>query len=246
VRIAVVSLFPEMITAAAQWGVTGRALERGLWSLAAFNPRDFASGVHRAVDDRPYGGGPGMVMLHEPLAAAINAAKAWATTAAPVVMLSPQGARFDQRTARRWSAAPSLIFVCGRYEGVDQRTLDGCITESVSLGDFVLSGGELGALAVTDAVVRLLPGVLNDAQSAQQESFSFGLLDHPHYTRPPILANGAGVPDVLLSGDHAAIAEWRREQALTLTFRNRPDLLAQAPLSDADLRFLRKLGYTSR
>jgi tRNA (guanine37-N1)-methyltransferase len=253
-RVAVVTLFPEMVADVARWGVTGKALSRGQWALQTFNPRDYAVPPHQKVDDRPYGGGPGMVMLFEPLAAAISAAAVWAQAAVsaskiesapqvPTVLLSPQGAPFSQATARQWSTLDGLVLVCGRYEGVDERILDRHISNVCSLGDFVLTGGELGALAITDAVIRLRPGVLNDSQSAQQESFSFGLLDHPHYTRPPDLGSNGCVPDVLLSGDHQAVLAWRRERALASTLKNRPDLLRSAHLSEADLAFLTRLGY---
>jgi tRNA (guanine37-N1)-methyltransferase len=250
-RVHVVSIFPELLTDALRWGVIGRALERGQWHLSTFNPRTFAKPPHYAVDDRPYGGGPGMVMLHEPVSASIEAAVTAFCASEPNVaprriLLSPCGARFDQRTARRLSELPGFVLVCGRYEGLDQRTVDSHIDEQLSVGDFVLSGGEFAALSVIDAVVRLLPGVLGDPQSAVEESFNFGLLDHPHFTRPETLADGRDVPSLLLSGDHSKIQRFNREQALTQTLRFRPDLLAtHAALSPQDLEFLRASGYTS-
>jgi len=234
-RFDVITLFPDMFDALCRHGVTGRACQKGLWQLQCWNPRAFTEDVHRTVDDRPYGGGPGMVMMAEPLEKAVRAAQrsraaGLRTQNVPVILLSPTGSRFDQHMAARWVQGPGAILVCGRYEGVDQRFIEHCVTHEVSLGDFVLSGGELAAMAMMDSVVRLLPGVLNDAQSACEDSFSrnlTGLLDSPHYTRPENW-QGRGVPTPLLSGHHADIARWRREQSLTLTRARRPDLLAQA------------------
>jgi tRNA (guanine37-N1)-methyltransferase len=235
VRIAAVTLFPELIENALSWGVVGQALERGLWSLTCSNPRQFAKPPRQNVDNRPYGGGPGMVMMYEPLAATIQAARgevasgALAPESRPhTIFLSPHGKPLQQSDVRRLAALPAMVLVCGRYEGVDERLIEDEIDESISIGDFVLSGGEFAALALCDAVVRLLPGVLGDQQSAIQESFSFGRLDHPHYTRPERLPNGKTVPEALLSGNHAAIAAWREAQALARTEKFRPDLLAQA------------------
>ncbi len=195
----VVTLFPEMVATIADFGVVGRARRNGLVSMGLENPRDHTSDVHRTVDDRPYGGGPGMVMKYEPLAGALNAARQRAPEGSPVVYLSPQGAVFDQATARRFAGLPGVIMLAGRYEGVDERFIEAHVDEELSLGDFVLSGGESAAMAVIDAVVRLLPGVLGDDDSAAQDSFMEGLLDCPHYTRPEEV-EGRDVPDVLLSG----------------------------------------------
>jgi tRNA (guanine37-N1)-methyltransferase len=230
-QFSVVSLFPEMVGTIGEFGVVGRAEQRELISLSIDNPRDYTSDVHRTVDDRPYGGGPGMVMKFEPVAAALEAAKDRMPNACPVVYLSPQGQVFDQAMAKRFSKLPGLILLAGRYEGIDERLVESHIDEEVSLGDFVLSGGEIAAMAVIDAVVRLLPGVLGDDESAVQDSFMEGLLDHPHYTRPEEIA-GRKVPDVLLSGDHARIARWRYKQALGRSFVRRPDLLEKLDLND--------------
>ena len=235
--VHVISLFPEMVRAAANCGVTGRTLDKGLARLECTNPRAFAADVHQTVDDRPYGGGPGMVLKFEPLAAAIESARAQVPDRSPVVFLSPQGRAFDQSLARQWAAGPGLVLVCGRYEGFDERLLDEYADCEVSLGDYVISGGELGALVVTDAVLRLLPGALGDEDSAEQDSFSDGLLDCPHYTRPETAA-GRTVPPVLLSGDHAAIERWRRKQALGRTAERRPELLAGRDLSDDEQALL--------
>ncbi|ROR29826.1 tRNA (guanosine(37)-N1)-methyltransferase TrmD [Inmirania thermothiophila] len=229
-RFDVVTLFPEMIRAAAGYGVTGRAVERGLVRLETWNPRDYARDRHRTVDDRPYGGGPGMVMKVEPLRDAIRAARR-AAPASPVVLLSPQGRRLDQAGVRELAAQPGLILVCGRYEGIDERLVEAEVDQEWSIGDYVLSGGELAALVVVDAVARLVPGVLGDAESAAQDSYMEGLLDCPHYTRPEEI-DGRRVPPVLLSGDHGAIRRWRRKQALGRTWLRRPDLLAGRALDE--------------
>jgi len=230
-HFAVVSLFPEMVGTIGQYGVVGRALQRELITLELENPRDHASDAHRTVDDRPYGGGPGMVMKFEPVAAALELAKGKLPDGCPTVYLSPQGQAFDQAMAKRFSALPGMVLLAGRYEGIDERLIESRIDEEVSLGDFVLSGGEIAAMAVIDAVVRLLPGVLGDEESAVQDSFVGGLLDHPHYTRPEVVA-GRRVPDVLLSGDHAGIARWRDKQALGRSHQRRPDLLEKLDLTD--------------
>lgn len=230
-RISVVSLFPEMVATIAEYGVVGRAKRRGLISLDIENPRDHADDVHRTVDDRPYGGGPGMLMKFEPLARALQAARARLPEGSPVVYLSPQGDVFDQGKAKQYAALPGMILLAGRYEGIDERLIESQVDEELSLGDFVLSGGEIAAMAVIDAVVRLLPGVLGDDESAAQDSFMEGLLDHPHYTRPEEIAGGK-VPDVLLSGDHAKIARWRCKQALGRSYLRRPDLLEELDLND--------------
>jgi tRNA (guanine37-N1)-methyltransferase len=227
----VISLFPEMVATIAEFGVVGRAQRRGLVTLDIENPRDHTSDVHRTVDDRPYGGGPGMVMKYEPLAGALAAARQRSPEGSPVVYLSPQGRAFDQATANRFAELPGLVLLAGRYEGVDERLVESQIDEELSLGDFVLSGGEVAAMAVIDAVVRLLPEVLGDDESAAQDSFMSGLLDHPHYTRPEEV-DGRSVPDVLLSGDHAAIARWRMKQALGRSMSRRPDLIEKLDLTD--------------
>jgi tRNA (guanine37-N1)-methyltransferase len=239
VQFGVVSLFPEMVGTISEYGVVGRAEQRGLISLDVENPRDHTSDVHRTVDDRPYGGGPGMVMKFAPVAAAIDVAKGKLPEGCPVVYLSPQGQVFDQAMAGRFTELPGLILLAGRYEGIDERLIGSHIDAEVSLGDFVLSGGEIAAMAVIDAIVRLLPGVLGDAESAAQDSFMEGLLDHPHYTRPEEI-EGRKVPDVLLSGDHAEIARWRYQQALGRSYLRRPDLVEKLDLSDEQQRLLDK------
>ncbi|WP_363797628.1 tRNA (guanosine(37)-N1)-methyltransferase TrmD [Lysobacter firmicutimachus] len=236
-RIDIVSLFPEFVAQCAAFGVVGRAGERGLLALHGWNPRDYAEGNYRRVDDRPFGGGPGMVMLIEPLRAAIRAARAADPTPARVVYLSPQGARLDQAKVRELAGHERLILLCGRYEGVDERLIQAEVHEEVSIGDYVLSGGELAAAVVVDAVARLQEGALNDAESAVQDSFEDGLLDCPHYTRPVEHELGA-VPAVLMSGNHALIAKWRRQQSLGRTWQRRPDLLDEAALSKADRQLL--------
>jgi tRNA (guanine37-N1)-methyltransferase len=236
-RIGVVSLFPDMVATIAEYGVVGRAQRRELLTLDIENPRDHTDDVHRTVDDRAYGGGPGMVMKFEPLARALQAARARLPAGSPVVCLSPHGEVFDQVKARRYSSLPGMILLAGRYEGIDERLIESQVDEEVSLGDFVLSGGEIAAMAVIDAVVRLLPGVLGDAASAEQDSFVEGLLDCPHYTRPEVV-EGKSVPDVLMSGDHAKIARWRHKQALGRSFMRRPDLLEKLDLSDEQQKLL--------
>lgn len=238
-RIDIVSLFPEFVAQIAGHGVVGRALERGLLSIHGWNPRDHAEGNYRRVDDRPFGGGPGMVMMIEPLRAAIAAALAADPHPAKVVYMSPQGAQLTQAKARELAAQARLILLCGRYEGVDERLLQAEVDEELSIGDYVLSGGELAAAVVIDATARLLPGALNDAESAAQDSFEGegGLLDCPHYTRPLEHPLG-GVPPVLLSGNHAEIAKWRRKQSLGRTWLRRPELIDQAVLSKADRALL--------
>ncbi|MDH3440182.1 MAG: tRNA (guanosine(37)-N1)-methyltransferase TrmD [Gammaproteobacteria bacterium] len=230
-QMQVVTLFPEMVNAVAEYGVVGRAIERNIVSLCYQDPRDFTDDVHRTVDDRPYGGGPGMVMKFEPARAAITAARSAMPEGSPVICLTPQGKVFDQETANRYAALPGIILLAGRYEGIDERLLQTDVDEELSLGDFVLSGGEIAAMAVIDAVVRLLPGVLGDKESAEQDSFMDGLLDHPHYTRPEEV-EGQRVPEVLLSGDHARIAKWRYQQALGRSYQRRPDLVKKLELND--------------
>jgi tRNA (guanine37-N1)-methyltransferase len=240
-RIEVVTLFPALVEGTASYGVTGRARERALWTLGTTNPRDFATDRHKSVDDRPYGGGPGMVMLAEPLEGAIRAARdrlAENGVLAPrVIYMSPQGEPLRHARVVELAAEPGLIVVAGRYEGVDERALERAVDLQLAIGDFVVSGGELPALLLIDAVVRQLPGVLNDAQSSAQESFVAGLLDCPHYTRPEVY-EGHAAPAVLLSGDHAAIARWRLKQALGRTWVRRPDLLATRGMSEEEARLL--------
>lgn len=226
-RIDLITIFPAMTEALTQHGITSRALKQGLWQLHTWNPRDFAHDAWRTVDDRPYGGGPGMVMLAQPLAQTIAAAKANRGDVTRVVALSPQGLPFSDAKARDLAASPGVILVAGRYEAIDQRLIDTAVDEEWSVGDFVVTGGELPAMMVIDAAVRHLPGALNDASSADQDSFVNGLLDCPHYTRPEVF-EGRAVPEVLLSGHHARIAKWRREQSLLATVRKRPDLIARA------------------
>lgn len=230
-QISVVTLFPEMVDAVAGFGVVGRAQERGLMSLGCENPRDYANDAHRTVDDKPYGGGPGMVLKFGPVARALEAASRRVGDECPVVYLSPQGRVFDQSAAKRLSALPGMVLLAGRYEGIDERLVEAKVDEELSLGDFVLSGGEIAAMAVIDAVVRLLPGVLGDDESALQDSFMDGLLDHPHYTRPEEVG-GVRVPEVLLTGDHGKIARWRYKQALGRSYLRRPDLLEKLDLND--------------
>lgn len=233
-RLGVISLFPEMFRAITDSGITSRAVKNGLLALEYWNPRDFTEDAYRRVDDRPYGGGPGMVMLIEPLRQAISAAKAamQADGLVPkVIYLSPQGRVLTQDGVRELATEPSLILLCGRYEGIDERLIRREVDAEWSIGDYVLSGGELPAMVLIDAVTRLLPGALGSEASAEEDSFTDGLLDCPHYTRPEVYA-GEEVPKVLLSGDHAAIKKWRRRQSLERTLQRRPDLLEKAVLDD--------------
>jgi tRNA (guanine37-N1)-methyltransferase len=226
----VVTLFPEAVETLGRFGVVGRAVEKGLVRLGTVDPRDFAEDVHRTVDDRPYGGGPGMVMKVEPLGTAVRAARERLPEGSRTVVLSAQGRVFDQSVAREYAALPGLLLVAGRYEGIDERVIRLEADEELSVGDYVLSGGEIPAMMVADAVARLVPGVLGDEASAEEDSFESGLLDCPHYTRPET-AGGLTVPTVLLSGDHAAIRRWRLKQALGRTWSRRPELLAKKALS---------------
>jgi len=237
-----VTLFPEMFAAIADCGVTRRALEDGVWSLGFSNPRDFVENNYRTVDDRPYGGGPGMVMLPAPLEAAIAEARARQAAAgvkaSRVIYLSPQGRPLTHECVMRLAQAEEgLILLCGRYEGIDERLIERCVDEEISIGDFVLSGGEIPAMALIDAIVRQLPGVLNDAQSAVEDSFVSGLLDCPHYTRPEEYA-GRRVPEVLLSGHHEKIRRWRLKQSLGRTWQRRPEMLAGRRLSKEETQLL--------
>lgn len=241
----VVTLFPEMFTAITQSGITRRAFEQKRCELALWNPRDFTSDKHRTVDDRPYGGGPGMVMMVKPLEAAVLEAKkrqiATDLPAPRVIYLSPQGKALTHERVMQLTAEPGLVLLCGRYEAVDQRFLDTCVDEEISLGDFVLSGGELPAMALMDAVIRQLPGVLHDDASAVEDSFVNGLLDCPHYTRPEVY-EGSAVPAVLMGGHHVEIEKWRRERALEATAKKRPDMIIKAReaglLTRSDEKFL--------
>ena len=236
-RIEVVTLFPSLVEAGLAAGVLGRAMSRGLVRVGLENPRSHAEDAHRTVDDRPFGGGPGMVLKAEPLSRAIAAVKARLPEGAPVIGLSAQGRPFDQGQAQRLAGLAGFALVAGRYEGIDQRATDALVDEELSIGDYVLSGGEFPALVVIDAVVRLLPGVLGDDASAGQDSFGEGLLDWPHYTRPEVWA-GRPVPQVLLGGNHAAIRRWRLMQALGRTWQRRPDLLARRGLTPEERALL--------
>jgi tRNA (guanine37-N1)-methyltransferase len=238
-RIDLLSLFPEFVAQVAGHGVVGRAQERGLLSIHGWNPRDYAEGNYRRVDDRPFGGGPGMVMMIEPLRAALAAVRAANPRPARVIYMSPQGAPLTQAKARELAGLERLVLLCGRYEGVDERFLQSEVDEELSIGDYVLSGGELAAAVVIDATARLLPGALNDAESAAQDSFEGegGLLDCPHYTRPLEHPFGT-VPPVLLSGNHAEIAKWRRKQSLGRTWLRRPELIDRERLSRQDRALL--------
>jgi tRNA (guanine37-N1)-methyltransferase len=236
-RFDVVTLFPEMLRAMIGEGVTGRAIEGGQVELRLWNPRDYTRDVHRTVDDRPYGGGPGMVMKIDPLRDAIEDARRAAPSGTRVAYLSPQGRRFDQDRARELAGRQGIILVAGRYEGIDERIISRHVDEEWSIGDYVLSGGELPALVVMDAVMRLLPGVLGDADSAQQDSYMDGLLDCPHYTRPEEY-EGEAVPEVLRSGNHEAIRRWRLQQSLGRTWLRRPDLLQERQLTEEEKELL--------
>ena len=236
-RFDVVTLFPEMVGHASRFGVTGRAQQRGLVELALWNPRDYTFDRHRTVDDRPYGGGPGMVMRVQPLRDAIVAAREADPRPAGIICLSPQGQKLDQAAVMELAERKRLILVAGRYEGIDERLVESLVDEEWSIGDYVLSGGELAALVVIDAVTRVLPGVLHHEESAKQDSHVDGLLDHPHYTRPEEV-DGRKVPAILLSGDHQAIERWRLKQALGRTWLRRPDLLAGLDLTETQQALL--------
>jgi tRNA (guanine37-N1)-methyltransferase len=244
-QIGVITLFEPMFAALTEHGITGRALRQGLWQLHNFNPRDEVTDNYRRVDDRPYGGGPGMVMLAEPLTRSVQRARRQLGSKARVVAMSPQGLRLTHDKVITLSQSAPLIIVCGRYEGMDQRFVESQVDEQISVGDFVVSGGELPAMMMIDAIVRCLPGALNDEQSAEQDSFVNGLLDCPHYSRPPVF-EGREVPEVLQSGNHALIQEWRRKESLRATLMNRPDLIETARraglLTAADERWLASLS----
>jgi tRNA (guanine37-N1)-methyltransferase len=243
-RIEVVTLFPPLVEAGLTAGVLGRAISAGKLEVGIENPRSHADDVHRTVDDRPFGGGPGMVMKAEPLARAVAAVKGRLPAGSPVIGLSAQGASFDQAMARRMAGLEGFGLVAGRYEGIDERVAEAMIDEELSIGDYVLSGGELPALVVIDAVARLLPGVLGDAASAAEDSFGDGLLDWPHYTRPEVW-DGRTVPPVLLGGNHAAIRRWRLMQALGRTWQKRPDLIAGRALSKDERALLEEYCRTA-
>ena len=241
--VGVITLFPELVTDVAGAGVLGRAIEQGIIDLSVFNPRDFARDRHRTVDDRPYGGGPGMVMMVQPLLDALDAARAEAATrgvGARVIYLTPQGERLDQRKVQELAGRDGVILLCGRYEGVDERLLAAEVDEHLSIGDYVLTGGELPALVVMDAVSRHLPGTLGNSASAMEESHLDGLLDYPHYTRPENSARGV-VPPVLMSGDHAVVQRFRKREALKRTWMHRPDLLSSRPLTEVETTLLTEL-----
>lgn len=246
-RFDVISLFPDMFNAISHYGITSRALERKIYALNVINPRDFTKDNHKTVDDRPYGGGPGMVMLAEPLAQSIDLAKknqSNLSVNSHVIHLSPRGVPLNHQKVMQLSQKPGLILLASRYEGVDERLLSSVVDEEVSIGDYVLSGGELPAMVLIDAIVRQLPGVLGDADSAIEDSFVNGLLDYPHYTRPEDLCfenrEKQKVPEVLLSGNHAKIREWRLKQSLLLTRAKRPDLLAARSLTKEEARLLQE------
>ena len=248
-HIEVVTLFPEMFNAVSDNGVTGRAIQKGLVQLGTVNPRDFTNDRHNTVDDRPYGGGPGMVMMVEPLQAAISDAKKILSDKAKVIYLSPQGRKLDQAGLNSLAEHEELVLLCGRYEGIDERLIASEVDEEWSIGDYVISGGELAAMVLIDGITRLVPGALGHEESAEQDSFMNGLLDTPHYTRPEVL-DGVTVPDVLLSGHHKNIEAWRLKQALGRTWLRRPDMLEKLTLNQAqeDLlaEFIREFDLTNK
>ena len=236
----VFTVFPDVLSPYLAASVLGRASQAGLLAVRLHDPRDYTTDRHRTTDDTPYGGGGGMVMKPEPLFAAVRAVLGDALSTTPVILLTPQGRPFTQAVAREWADRPRLALLCGRYEGVDERVRQGLATDEISIGDYVVTGGELPALVVIDAVARCLPGVLGDEDGALDDSHASGLLEYPHYTRPPDF-EGRRVPEVLLSGDHARIAAWRRRQSLTRTLRRRPDLLERADLTAEDREFLEEI-----
>lgn len=235
----IIALFPEMVHKALECGVTGRGIKNGLLRVETWNPRDFTLDKHRTVDDRPYGGGPGMVMMAQPLAAAIQAARKAAPESPTVVYLSPQGRHFDQKAAEDFQKKKAVILIAGRYEGIDERILESEVDEEWSIGDYILSGGELAALVMIDAISRLVPGVVKEEESVTQDSLSSGLLKYPQYTRPEVYLDKT-VPEVLLSGNHRSIDDWRLQQALGKTWLKRPDLLEKKTLSEAQQRLLQE------
>lgn len=239
-RCEIITIFPDIFRAYFSEGIVKRAIESGIFEVKVHNLRDYTVDKHRTVDDSPYGGGPGMVMKPDPFFKAVKAVKADGIETYSI-MLSPQGRRFDHDMAMRLSyERRRLLFLCGRYEAIDERVMDLLVDEEISIGDYVLTGGELPALVIIDGIVRLLPGALGDEFSSKEESFSWGILDYPHYTRPPEF-EGLRVPDVLLSGNHRQIVSWRRKEALRKTFRRRPELLQRAPLTDEDQRLLAEI-----
>lgn len=240
-KIALISLFPEMFAALTDYGISGRAVDQGLVELANFNPRDYTDDRHKTVDDRPYGGGPGMVMMVEPLRRAIAAAREWVADRALVVYLSPQGRVLDQPSVNGFAQRQSVILIAGRYEGIDERLIEAEVDEEWSIGDYVLSGGELPAMVLVDALIRQLPGALGHNESAQQDSFTNGLLDCPHYTRPEN-HQGRVVPEVLLSGNHENIRRWRLQQSLRRTQQRRPELLDRLPLDQEQQALLKEMS----
>ena len=244
-QVAVVTLFPQMFEAIERWGITSRAMQRGILELDCFNPREHAVDRHRSVDDRPYGGGPGMVMMVQPLRGAIAAARMRVGENTHTVCLSPQGRRVDQAAIAGLAERERLILVCGRYEGIDERLLEQEVDEELSVGDFVASGGEVPAMLLVEAMTRLLPGALGHEESASHDSFADGLLDCPHYTRPEV-SDGLRVPTVLLSGDHEAIRRWRLKQALGRTWQRRPDLLRDARLDEEQRALLEEFKIEQR
>lgn len=243
--LGVISLFPEMFNAITEQGVIGRAIKRDLLKFQTWNPRDFAHDKHKTVDDRPYGGGPGMLMMVQPLRDAIHAAKQAAGGEAKVIYLSPQGRKLDQAGVLDLATNEKMIFICGRYEGIDERIIQSEVDEEWSIGDFVLTGGELVAMTMIDAVSRMIPGVLGTQASAEQDSFADGLLDCPHYTRPEVL-DGMAVPKVLLSGNHDKISQYRQKQSLARTLERRPDLLSNLALTDLQEKLLVEIVRENR
>jgi tRNA (guanine37-N1)-methyltransferase len=240
-KIALISLFPEMFAALTDYGISGRAVNQGLVEVANFNPRDYTEDRHQTVDDRPYGGGPGMVMMIEPLRRAIAAARQWVGDSSLVVYLSPQGKVLDQPAVSGFAQRQSVILIAGRYEGIDERLIEAEVDEEWSIGDYVLSGGELPAMVLVDAMIRQLPGALGHTESAQQDSFADGLLDCPHYTRPEDY-QGRVVPEVLLSGNHENIRRWRLQQSLVRTQQRRPELLDRLPLDNEQQALLKEMS----
>jgi len=238
-RYGVVTIFPEMFSSITDYGVSSRAVDQGYMALKTWNPRSYTQDRHQTVDDRPYGGGPGMLMSVQPLKDAIQDAKKWVGSDTKVIYLSPQGQPLTQAAAKELVKEPGLVFLAGRYEGVDERLIDAEVDEEWSIGDYVLSGGELGAMVMIDTISRLIPGVLGHSQSAEQDSFSDGLLDCPHYTRPEVY-EGKTVPSVLLSGNHERIRQWRLKQSLGRTYERRPDLLERLELDDEQQRLLKE------
>ncbi len=239
-KFNVLTIFPEILAGALKESVLGKAVDKGIIELNLVDTREFAQDKHRMVDDYPYGGGPGMVMKPEPIFLAAESLETQPDT--PVILLSPQGEVFTQELAQEFSEKGELVLICGRYEGVDERIMEGLNTREISIGDYVISGGEFAALVIIDAVSRLIPGVLGDERSCEDESFTTGLLEYPHYTRPASFRN-LDVPDVLISGNHARIDRWRKERSLEQTLKKRPDLLEKANLTEEDRQFLKKLGY---